>query len=189
LWIILEVSKLKRVLLLLIAVILAAGLSGCSITIGDTRIGTNEARETSEKTVKQAAIKQIDVSSSVGSIRMKTWDKDEIYIKATKINRGVKSRTELQEDLKNAEIIFREEGETLVIKTMLPKLKNNGMSVELEISVPKSISKYAVNSEVGDVSISDANAQLDVANNVGKIEIDGCSGIINMYCPPEPMHV
>jgi hypothetical protein len=171
----------RKVVIVLIAIVMTIALSGCRITIDNGgSIGLNRAEESSEKTVSSANIKNLKVSSAVGSIRVSTWDKNEIYIKATKINNGIKNKAELLEELKNAEIVYNQDNDTLTVKSFLPKFKNNGISVEFDISVPKNITVFDIDSEVGDVRLSKLEGQIDVVNNVGKIDISECTGNINL---------
>lgn len=171
---------MKRKIVICALVVLSMLLSSCSINIGGRSAGMNRAEEASDKTISMANLKTLEVSSPVGSINVKTWDKNEVYVKITKVNNGLKSKSELLDELKNAEIVFKEENEKLSVKAFLPKFKNNGISIQFEISVPKNIQVCKIDAEVGDVRVRDIQGQIDVTNNVGKIDIDNCIGLINL---------
>lgn len=170
----------KKSFLLITAAIISAVLCACSININGSKIGLNRVEDRSEKTADSSGLRGISISSAVGSVKLSTWDKDQIYIKVVKINNGISNKSELLDELKNAEVIYNVNNGMYVVKTYLPKFKDNGISVDFDISVPKSFSEFAVDSEVGDVSLSGLNGTIDVVNNVGKIEANGCSGNINL---------
>lgn len=97
-----------------------------------------------------------------------------------KINNGIKNKSELLDELKNAEITYSVDNGIYVIKTYLPKFKDNGISVDFDISVPKKFSGFKIDSEVGDISLTGLQGQIDVVNSVGKIGVNGCTGSVSL---------
>lgn len=174
-------EKLKRRLICgVLIILLAVVLSGCSINIGNHSTGMNRVEETFDKTVNGDGIKVLEINSPVGSINVTTWDKNEIQIVVKKVNNGLKSKSELLDELKNAEVIFKPEGEKLSIKGYLPKFKNNGMSIQFDISVPKNVTVYNIEAEVGDVRFNRVDGEINIVNNVGKIDVSDCTGKISL---------
>lgn len=172
----------KRIISGIVLVMTILSLCSCSVNInkGGYSLGMNRVEEASDKTVSGGNIKSLNVTSAVGSVKVSTWDKNDIYVKVKKVNNGLKDKQILLEELKNAEIMYNEDNGTLSIKTFLPKFKNNGISIELDISVPKSITVFKIESEVGDVGLTGIEGQMDVVNNVGKTDLSQCSGKINL---------
>lgn len=169
----------RNILVGMLVIVLSLILSACTINLGHN-IGINRAQDVSDKTVSGGKFKSLEVSSPVGSVKVNKWDKNDLYIKVTKVNNGLGDNAKLLEELKNVEILYKEEGEKLIVKALLPKFKDNGISVDFEISIPKDIIACKVESDVGDVRLSGVDGQIDVVNNVGRIEIERSIGRMNL---------
>lgn len=170
----------KRLFLIFTIVIASISLYACSININGNKLGLNKVEDKSEKRVNAQNIKGLYVTSPVGSVKVSTWDKNEILVNVTKINNGIKSKSELLDDLKNVELVYNEDNGNFVVKAFLPKFKDNGISVDFDISVPKNLGEFKINSDVGDVRLAGLQGKIDVVNSVGKIDLNDCAGAVSL---------
>lgn len=151
----------------------------CNIDI-EHNLGINRVEDKSEKTQSAEGIKGLVVSVPVGSIKVNVWDKTEIYVKAVKINSSSGDNQELLNKLKEIELTYNQEGDNYAVRAVFPELNINSLSVDLEISVPKSLAVYNIDSQVGDVELSGLNGQINTSGSVGKVQIDECSGTMTL---------
>lgn len=168
----------KSFILGALAVFMAVIFCACNINISHN-LGMNRVEDASERSIDGRNITNLELSVPVGKIEISSWDKNEISVNAIKINNGFKDRQELMDELNNIEIQYNQDGDKYAVKVFLPKFKDNGLSVDLSVSVPKTVTAYNIENEVGDIELSDLSGNIDGSGGVGKVDMSDCSGSIN----------
>jgi DUF4097 and DUF4098 domain-containing protein YvlB len=128
------------------------------------------------KTVSLARDGEVILDNVSGSVEVKTWDKGEVKIDATKISRA-STLSKAKENAAKVEIIVEKEGDSLRIETKYPERKGRhwgedslNVSVSYWVMIPsKAAVKIAVTS--GDVDIEGIGGMAKAKVTSGRVEL------------------
>jgi hypothetical protein len=155
-----------------------------------------------EKTVSLAKDGKVSLGNITGSIDVKSWNKAEVKIDATKISKA-STLAEAKENAKLVEIIVKKEGSSLRIKTEYPdegkiwRRKSLNVSVSYSLMIPPEASAKinsvtgsvdleeiggAVKTEVvtGDIVVKKADKGVDCETVTGEIKLQNITGDVFM---------
>ncbi len=180
--------KLKAVSLICIIITLIVSLGGCSVFSG-------EYTKKEKLTLNSSGCIELQIMNRVGSIEIKQASNDILSIEAVK---KVKCKDKSLENsiMENIKIRVYKEGSKAMLKAVTASdetvdlwdwkdgnLQDTNISVSYIVHVPKNIKLYNVNSEIGGIDISGAQAVLYLKTDIGKIKlsnvaIEGDSSIV-----------
>ncbi|MEM7352716.1 MAG: DUF4097 family beta strand repeat-containing protein [Acidobacteriota bacterium] len=141
--------------------------------------------ETYEETVDLGAGGTVEVDTTNGSIRVETWDRDQVQVVARKKARA-RSASEAQEMLDAIEIKIRESGGTVRIEADLPRSRSGwfgggtSANVAFELTIPADAELHA-SSNNGAIDVRDLGAPARLETQNGSIEADGVNGELEAF--------
>jgi hypothetical protein len=128
-----------------------------------------------EKTVSLAKDGKVSLGNITGSIDVKSWNKAEVKIEATKISKA-STLAEAKENANLVEIIVKKEGSSLRIKTEYPdegriwRRKSLNVSVNYSLMIPPEASAK-INSVTGSVDFEDIGGAVKTEVVTGNIVV------------------
>ena len=121
---------------------------------------------------------KVTVRNQRGSIRVRTWDRQEASLKAVKVAWGATSEA-ARRGVEETEVRTEQRPEGLYIEAVLPErwpdLDMGRVEVHFELSLPKKVSLDLSNSR-GDVRVEDVEGEVSVVNDRGGIALSGIVG-------------
>ncbi len=131
------------------------------------------------KTVSLAKDGEVILQNVSGSVEVKTWDKGEVKIDATKISRA-STLSKAKENAAKVEIIVEKEGDSLRIETEYPKRERGWRGDSLNVSVNYTVmipSKATVRIGVtsGNVDLEGIGGMAKVKVTSGRVELKNAS--------------
>ena len=141
--------------------------------------------ETIEQTVDLAASGRVEVETTNGSIRVETWDRDQVRVVAHKKARS-SSGAAASELLEAIEVRIRELGGTVRVEAELPRLRSgwfgggSSASVAFELTIPAGAELEATSSN-GAIDVRDLGAPARLETQNGSIEADGVQGALQAF--------
>jgi len=168
-------SSLSLALILLTVAAVVGLNAACLVIAGDGPmfLGGQEFKEDFLKTFPLAAGGSFSLDNTNGVVRLSTWDKAEVEIRAVKTARGDK------EDLDKVKIEVSSSPGTVKVETIYPRggfLRNVRVSVAYEIKVPENTRLETVRTTNGDVEISGRLADVKIGSTNGDIRVDAAAG-------------
>ncbi len=178
---------------------LAAILAGLFLLMGlyaAEAAAKERYEEKFEKTVSLAKDGKVTLGNITGSIDVKSWDKAEVKIDATKISRA-STLAEAKENASLVEIVVEKEGSTLRIKTEYPENRKRGKSLDVSVKFSLIIPAEAsakinsvtgnvdlekiggavkANIVTGDIVVKKADKGVDCETVTGQIELQNITG-------------
>ncbi len=129
----------------------------------------------------------IGVENENGSVTVQSWDRNEIRVEAEKTVDG--SGEAAKTAMKEIKIDVREEGDSLRVRTVMPKDNDGGFlswlagndvdaNVRYTITVPRK-SNLDLETVNGRIAVSDVAGVMELETTNGKIEIAKSSGRVN----------
>jgi DUF4097 and DUF4098 domain-containing protein YvlB len=133
-------------------------------------LGGAEYKEDFLKTVPLSAGGSFSLRNTNGVVRLSTWAKDEVEIKAVKTARGSK------ENLGKVTIEVSAAAGSVKVETVYPKFRNLRVSVAYEIKVPENVRLEDVRTTNGDMVISGRLSDVKAGSTNGDVRLDSASG-------------
>lgn len=133
-------------------------------------VGGPEYKEDFLKTVPLGAGGSFSLKNTNGVVRLSTWAKDEVEIKAVKTARGNKS------NLDKVTIEVAAASGSVRVETVYPRLRNLRVSVAYEIKVPENVRLEDVRTTNGDIVISGRFSDVKAGSTNGDVHLDSASG-------------
>jgi DUF4097 and DUF4098 domain-containing protein YvlB len=167
---------------LMLALFLLAGAAvvglnaACFFVIADDGIsfpGSQEYKEDFLKTVPLSAGGSFSLDNTNGVVRLSTWDKAEVEIRAVKTAKGDKA------DLDKVKIEVSASSGAVKVETIWPRggfLRNIRVSVAYEVKVPVNARLETVRTTNGDVEISGKLGDVKAGSTNGDIRVDAAAG-------------
>ena len=125
---------------------------------------------------------KVTVRNQRGSIRVRTWDRQEASLKAVKVAWGATSKA-ARRGVEETEVRTEQRPEGLYIEAVLPErwpdLDMGRVEVHLELSLPKKVDLDLANSR-GDVRVEDVEGEVSVVNDRGGIALSGIVGRVEV---------
>jgi len=133
-------------------------------------LGGPEYKEDFLKTVPLSAGGSFSLKNTNGVVRLSTWAKDEVEIKAVKTARGDKANL----DKVTIEVVAA--AGSVRVETVYPKLRNLRVSVAYEIKVPENARLEEVHTTNGDIEIAGRLADIKAGSTNGDVRVDSAAG-------------
>ena len=133
-------------------------------------LGGPEYKEDFLKTVPLSAGGSFSLKNTNGVVRLSTWAKDEVEIKAVKTARGNKA------DLDKVAIEVAAKSGSVTVETVYPRLRNLRVSVAYEIKVPENARLEDVHTTNGDIEIAGRLADIKAGSTNGDVRVDSAAG-------------
>ena len=134
---------------------------------------------------------KVTVRNPRGSIRVRTWDRQEASLKAVKVAWGATSEA-ARRGVEETEVRTEQRPEGLYIEAVLPErwadLDMGRVEVHLELSLPKKVDLDLANSR-GDVRVEDVEGEVSVVNDRGGIALSGIVGGVEVHGDRSPVEV
>jgi DUF4097 and DUF4098 domain-containing protein YvlB len=159
--------------LFLLAGAAVIGLNGACIVFdenGPHFLGGPEYKEDFLKTVPLAAGGTFSLDNTNGVVRLSTWVKDEVEIRAVKTARGNKA------NLDKVKIEVSSGAGSVKVETIYPRLRNLRVSVAYEIKVPENTRIDNIRTTNGDVELSGRLADVKAGSTNGDVRVDSAAG-------------
>jgi len=126
---------------------------------------------------------KVTVRNPRGSIRVRTWDRQEASLKAVKVAWGATSEA-ARRGVEETEVRTEQRPEGLYIEAVLPErwpdLDMGRVEVHLELCLPKKVDLDLANSR-GDVRVEDVEGEVSVVNDRGGIALSGIVGGVEVH--------
>lgn len=139
-----------------------------------------KVEDTLEKTVSLSRDGQVTLSNIAGNIEVKTWDKDEVMIKALKVSKA-DSREKARKNADLVTIEIKESGDRVEIKTEYPKNKFQSrstiISVDFWLTIPRQASAD-IHSVSGDIVMAVIGGSADAETVSGDVDLSDISGLL-----------
>jgi len=133
-------------------------------------LGGQEYKEDFLKIVPLSAGGSFSLKNTNGVVRVSTWAKDEVEIKAVKTARGNKA------DLDKITIEVVAAAGSVRVETVYPKLSNLRVSVAYEIKVPENARLEEVRTTNGDLEFTGRLADVKAGSTNGDVRVDSATG-------------
>jgi len=138
----------------------------------------NEVREELRQTYPLDKQGKVRLDNVNGDVRIVTWDREEIKVDAIK-------RAKKQEHLDEVKIEVDAKADRIRIKTKYPdsksrRNKDNSVSVEYLLTVPKSSRLDGINTVNGGVEIEKVGGDVKASSVNGAVKADGLSGEVEL---------
>ena len=134
---------------------------------------------------------KVTVRNQRGSIRVRTWDRQEASLKAVKVAWGATSKA-ARRGVEETEVRTEQRPEGLYIEAVLPErwpdLDIGRVEVHLELCLPKKVDLDLSNSR-GDVRVEDVEGEVSVVNDRGGIALSGIVGGVEIHGDRSPVEV
>jgi len=134
---------------------------------------------------------KVTVRNQRGSIRVRTWDRQEASLKAVKVAWGATSKA-ARRGVEETEVRTEQRPEGLYIEAVLPErwpdLDIGRVEVHLELCLPKKVDLDLSNSR-GDVRVEDVEGEVSVVNDRGGIALSGIVGGVEVHGDRGPVEV
>ena len=134
---------------------------------------------------------KVTVRNQRGSIRVRTWDRQEASLKAVKVAWGATSEA-ARRGVEETEVRTEQRPEGLYIEAVLPErwpdLDIGRVEVHLELCLPKKVDLDLSNSR-GDVRVEDVEGEVSVVNDRGGIALSGIVGGVEVHGDRGPVEV
>ena len=147
-----------------------------------------------EKMARSFSLKpgsKVTVRNPRGSIRVRTWDRQEASLKAVKVAWGATSEA-ARRGVEETEVRTEQRPEGLYIEAVLPErwpdLDMGRVEVHLELCLPKKVDLDLANSR-GDVRVEDVEGEVSVVNDRGGIALSGIVGGVEVHGDRSPVEV
>ncbi len=173
----------KEKILGIVFFLLGLSVSGRALSV--------EVSKVEEKTFKLSPNGSVSLTADEGSIVVKTWEKDEVYLKMTKRAWG-RNRREAERLLNEIQVQIYEGGNRLVIKELDHRRgehfnffdlfdsdfwREKGWKtgvVDYELTVPKKV-RLRLKADEGDVEVLGAAGKLTIDTDEGDVELEDVS--------------
>jgi DUF4097 and DUF4098 domain-containing protein YvlB len=124
----------------------------------------------------------VTIHNPRGSVKVKTWEKEEAEIKAVKVAWGI-TQEAARSGVEGIEIKVDERSEELLIEAVMPDRspleglasRIGKMEVHFDLTLPKKVSLDMTNAQ-GDVCAGEIEGEVKVANSRGEIKLSAISG-------------
>jgi DUF4097 and DUF4098 domain-containing protein YvlB len=159
--------------LVLLAGVAVMGLNAACFVFdenGLSFLGGPEYKEDFLKTVPLAAGGSFSLNNTNGVVRLSTWARDEVEIRAIKTARGSK------DNLDKVKIDVSSGASFVKVETVYPRFRNLRVSVAYEIKVPENTRLDGLRTTNGDVEISGKLADVKAGSTNGDIRVDSAAG-------------
>ncbi len=138
----------------------------------------NEAREEFHQTYPLDKQGKVRVENVNGDVRIVTWDREEIKVEAIK-------RAKKQEHLDEVKIEVDAKADHIRIKTKYPdskarRDKNNSVSVDYVLTLPKQSRLDRINTVNGNVEIEMASGDVEASSVNGNVTANGLAGQVEL---------
>jgi len=140
----------------------------------DDMFGGKEYTEEFSKTLPLKAGDGFSLRNTNGFVRVTTWNRDEVEIKAKKIARR------REEDLQRVKIEVDASFSSVKVDTIYEKYRNIRVKVDYEVKVPEGVRLEMVRSTNGDVEIIGRIADMKAGTTNGDIRVEGGDGRIDL---------
>ncbi len=163
----------------------------CSLFINFTSYGDG-LKVLKEKTFQIASGKKLNLDASMGDVDIKSWDKQEVYVKILG-NQKAEDKVDFSFDNNDNEvnITAKKKG------SFLNFLWGNGIKLKFEISVPANFNNYirtsggdihfegikgdqVLKTSGGDIWVGMSDGDIKVSTSGGDINLDGSKGTIDL---------
>lgn len=108
-----------------------------------------------------------------GLILIQTWPKSEVEIKA------IKKTRRNPENLKLVRIEVKSEADRITVRTIYPRLRNTGVTVDYEIRLPEKLAETSLEVVNGRIQISGNLNRVKASAVNGNIQAEGLEGPVN----------
>ena len=164
-------TAVGRALLIALAIFLSFSVSAFAWW-GDA---DEKAEEIYDETVSLAGGGKVEVESHNGSIKVSTWDRDEVKVHAKKKANG-KSTAAAEEMLREIEVRVETFGDTVRISAEMPKWERGGSgSVQFELTIPRG-AHLAADTHNGSIEVRDLGGDTRLETHNGSVKAYGVSG-------------
>jgi DUF4097 and DUF4098 domain-containing protein YvlB len=133
-----------------------------------------------EQTVSLSRDGQVNLSNIAGNIEVKTWNKNEVLIKALKVSKA-DSMEEARENADLVTIEVTENGNRVQIKTEYPKNKFRNRSISVSVDYWLTIPDRAdadINSVSGDIVMMNIGGKMDAQTVSGDVDLSNIRGLL-----------
>jgi DUF4097 and DUF4098 domain-containing protein YvlB len=157
----------------LLAGAVVVGLNAACIAFDENGLhflGGQEYKEDFLKTVPLSAGGSFSLKNTNGIVRLSTWARDEVEIKAVKTARGSK------ENLGKVTIEVSAAAGSVKVETVYPRLRNLRVSVAYEIKVPENVRLEDVRTTNGDLVFTGRLADVKAGSTNGDVRVDSAAG-------------
>jgi len=159
--------------LVILAAAAVIGLNAACFVIdenGLSFLGGPEYKEDFLKTVPLPAGGSFSLDNTNGVVRLSTWARDEVEIRAVKTARGSK------DNLDKVKIEISSGSGFVKVETIYPRLRNIHVSVTYEIKVPENTRLDGLRTTNGDVELSGKLADVKAGSTNGDVRVDSAEG-------------
>lgn len=162
-------NKLKFKLGLVLAVIFFWLLAGNIKVLSSDQ----ESQEEFFQTYSLSPQGYFDLENVNGLVSIRTWPKSEVEIKA------VKKTKRSPENLKLVRIEVKSEGDRISVRTIYPRLRNTGVTVDYDIHLPEKLAETSLEVVNGRIQISGNLNRVKASTVNGNIQAEGIEGPAN----------
>ena len=153
-------------------------LSLATVAFAQAVFAAKEVREEFHQTYPLDREGKVQLENVNGDVRIVTWDREEIKVDAIK-------RAKKQEHLDEVKIEVDAKADRIRIKTKYPdsksrRNKDNSVSVEYLLTVPKSSRLDGINTVNGGVEIEKVGGDVKASSVNGAVKADGLSGEVEL---------
>ncbi len=176
----------RAIVIILLAFALLLMLAGIGATLffafgpfsgRDVRLSRNLIYATAEetKTLKVDSPLTLKVQDDAGDVTVTSGRVDSVIVKAVKTGSG-RTQAEAETDLKNIQYQIQQAGNVITLTYQVDRLQTNEVdTIDFTITVP-SKATIDVKAGFGDVSVSDINGDVHIANNFGQVKAQNIEG-------------
>ncbi len=144
--------------------------------------GDEEAEAVFEKTLDLRDGGRVSLDNVNGSITVRTWDRDEVEIRAEKKGKAG-SEAEAEEIVEAIEIRIANKSGAIDIETILPRRllgRGKGASVKYELTVPRQAT-LDLSSSNGGIRVEGVEGEVQVSTSNGGIHIEDVGGNLRAH--------
>jgi len=139
-----------------------------SFTTGMKHMGSGKQKYSSTEQFDYDISSNLDLHTDVGSITIQEWNKPSAHLTITK-------KAAYKEDLEDLPVTINHSSEKLTV-TSTWNSKHQNCSVNFVLSVPKKIKTITARTDVGDIRLSQVDADIKLISNVGNLEVTQING-------------
>lgn len=140
------------------------------------------AAKTIEKQLSCNSESTIILNGENATIRIDTWNKDEVKVKLKLITKH-RIRTVAVEELDNIKYVIEKKGNTIYLRNYFLSQNKSAtgciLKVEYELTVPAR-SNFSIKNNLGDVEVKNTEGKLDIEAKFGDINLSNTKGTIGI---------
>jgi len=178
--------------------LILAGLVAAFGFAPDTIWAKEKIEDEFEKTVSLSRDGQVTLSNISGNIEVKTWNRNEVQIKALKTSKA-DTREEARENADLVKIEVVEDGNAVHIKTKYPQNRSRRRSLNVSVAYWLNIPDRAdadINSVSGDILMTRIGGNAEAVTVSGDVDLSEPLGgrrrpvsVLHAVCGPRRRHV